>query len=225
MKLNFVKFLTFVILSASLGLAEAQVGSESAWQKVTEENGITVYRQEVPNSPIVAFRGIGLIDAPISKVVSILMDTSRKTEWVSSCKKAKDIKIISDYERTEYNYTGTPFVMKDRDFVFHALATLNKEKNQIIVSIKSTTDPSVPPTDDAIRGEVMDSQYILDIKDGGKKTLLQVDIFADPKGSVPKWIVNMFQRRWPIQTIKGIRDQAARSDVKDHEGVKKFFGL
>ena len=28
-----------------------------------------------------------------------------------------------------------------------------------------------------------------------------------PRGSVPKWIVNMFQRAWPKDTFKGIKKQ------------------
>ncbi len=46
-----------------------------------------------------------------------------------------------------------------------------------------------------------------------------VEIHADPKGSVPKWLVNLFQKGWPRNTIEGIRKQAAKADVKEHPVV------
>jgi hypothetical protein len=40
------------------------------------------------------------------------------------------------------------------------------------------------------------------------------EIHADPKGSIPTFIANAFQKDWPIHTIKNLRKQAQKPDVR-----------
>jgi hypothetical protein len=35
----------------------------------------------------------------------------------------------------------------------------------------------------------------------------------DPKGFIPSWIVNFFQKSWPLHTFEAIRIQAAKPDI------------
>src|SRR5690349_8969755 len=52
------------------------------WEKIREQDGITVFRREVPGSPVLAFKGEGVVPAPIEKVATIIFDTTRAPEWV-----------------------------------------------------------------------------------------------------------------------------------------------
>jgi hypothetical protein len=85
--------------------------------------------------------------------------------------------------------------------------------------MKSTTDPLAPPTD-YVRGEIMQSYFILTSLEHGTKTHISVEVHADPKGSVAKWIVNMFQKSWPHNTISRLRAQVAKPDIKEHIRLK-----
>ncbi len=192
------------------------------WEEISNDEGIRVWRKEVEGSPVVAFRGEAVIDAPIGKISAILADTSRKKEWVAKIEEAKDIHLISEFERIEYNHTGTPIVLKDRDFVFHAKARLDKAKRQMVLKLRSVEDPRMPPTE-YVRGRLLESSYILTSIENHTKTHLVVEIHADPMGSVAKWIVNLFQKSWPRKAIEGIRNQAAKKDVIINERVQKFF--
>ena len=51
--------------------------------------------------------------------------------------------------------------------------------------------------------------------EGGQKTLVVTEIHADPKGSLPTWVVNMFQKDWPVKTIRNLRAQVAKGDIKE----------
>ena len=192
------------------------------WEKVSDDNGISVARQEVAGSPLVAFRGEAVIDAPMAKVANVLMDTSRKLEWVSDIKEARDIRQINQFERVEYNHTGTPWPTTDRDFVFHATAKLDRANQSMTFELKSIVDPAVPETKN-VRGELKQSYYKLTSIANGTKTMLEVEIQADPKGAIPKWLVNLTQKKWPRKTIEGIRAQCAKPDVLEHPGIKAYF--
>ena len=192
------------------------------WEKVSDDNGISVARQEVLGSPIVAFRGEAVINAPIAKVANVLMDTSRKLEWVSDIKEARDIRQINQFERVEYNHTGTPWPTTDRDFVFRATAKFDRASKSVVFELKSIVDPAVPETKN-VRGELKQSFYRLTSIENGTKTMLEVEIQADPKGAIPKWLVNLTQKKWPRKTIEGIRAQCAKPDVLEHPGIKACF--
>ncbi len=185
------------------------------WEKVREADGIQVHRREIPGSPLIAFRGEGIIDAPIGKVGSVLVDVSRSTEWIDSLKEARQLRKVSESEYILWNHIGTPIVMKDRDFVTSTKLEIDTTTHRLIIRIKSVNDASAPVTD-FIRGEIYNSAFELTSIDGGKRTKLVTEIHADPKGSVANWIVNSFQKNWPYNTIKSLRVQVAKPDVKDY---------
>jgi hypothetical protein len=197
--------------------------ADKTWEEVSKDDSVLVHRKEIPGSDVVAFRGETVIDAPIAKVANVLIDTSRKKEWVFRIVEARDVRQMGLYERVEYNHTASGFfLVKDRDFVFHAKAELNKEKGQMVIRLKSIEEPSVPEQG-PVRGYIDNSAYTLTSLDNGTKTHLVVEIHADPKGSVPKWLVNLFQKSWPAKTLNGIRAQCAKPDVVEHAGLKEYF--
>ena len=207
----------------SLLIAASALGSiPRNWEKISDDNGISVARQDIPDSSLVAFRGEAVIEAPIAKVANVLMDTSRKLEWVSDIKEARDVRQINQFERVEYNHTGTPWPTRDRDFVFRGIAKLDRATQSMTFELKSVVDPLVPETKN-VRGELKESFYKLTSLDNGTRTRLEVEIQADPKGSIPKWLVNFTQKNWPRKTIEGIRRQCAKPDVYEHAGIKAYF--
>jgi hypothetical protein len=109
--------------------------------------------------------------------------------------------------------------MKDRDFVTRAKLEFDNAGKKVILKMHSVTDPLAPPTD-FVRGEIMESYFIMTSIDHGTKTHISVEVHADPKGSIAKWIVNMFQKSWPHNTISRLRAQVAKPDIKDHPRLK-----
>lgn len=208
--------------NAPTNSAEASA-STPGWKKVSEDKGIKTFRKDIPGSDIVAFRGEGMIDASIAKVAGILIDTPRKQEWVAKIVEAKDVRDMGPYERVEYNHTASGFfLVRDRDFVFHAKAEFDKPNNRITFNMQSVEDSLMPESDCCVRGYLGKSAYTLTAIDGNH-TYAEVEIHADPKGGVPNWLVNLFQKSWPRTTLENMRAQAAKSDVAEHAGVKTYF--
>src|SRR5258708_2555866 len=84
-------------------VAHADPAPLPAWEKIDDDDGITVYRREVPGSPVIAFKGEGDISASILRVASVLIDTSRATEWIDSLAQARTVKQLSEDEYIEYD--------------------------------------------------------------------------------------------------------------------------
>lgn len=220
MKLKNVALVTGLVSSLISVLAVASV--PSAWEELGNDDGILVHRREIPDSDIVAFKGEAVIDAPIAKVANVLIDTSRKLEWVADIKQAKNVREISEFERIEYNHTGTPWPVRDRDFVFHAKVELDRANKTVVFRLKSILDPSMPEAS-PVRGELKESSYTLTSIENDTRTRVLVQIQADPKGSLPRWVVNLTQKKWPRKTLNGIRLQVAKADVLENPAVKAYF--
>jgi hypothetical protein len=207
------------------GLAYADSPS-SKWEQFDEEDGIKMYRHDVAGSAIVALRGEGFVAAPITRVASVLVDRKRSTEWIDRLVKTKLLRQISDTESVEWDHIKTPTPLKDRDFVFKTTITTDPAKKKVVFSYYSVTDPLAPETDDYVRGTFKAGKFELTMatrknRDGTttRGTIVNAEVEVDPRGSVPKFIVNMVQKSWPHQTLTALRKQVAKPDIKDDARV------
>lgn len=186
------------------------------WEPLRDEDGIKVYRREVEGSPVVAFRGEGVIEAPIARVALVQMDLAHTPEWVDRLVGARVVAIESDTDFLTYSRVSAPFPVSDRDFLNHVHATY-APPSRIELRLQSTEDPRVPPGA-AVRGQLMGSTFEFTAL-GPTTTRVVCEIHADPKGSIPKWLVNQFQKAWAFKTISRMRQQVQRPDVVERAPV------
>ncbi|HTA88672.1 MAG TPA: START domain-containing protein [Polyangiaceae bacterium] len=196
------------------GLASANAPPASNWQKLAEEDGISVFGREVAGVSLLAMRGEGIVNAPILRVASVLIDTARAHEWVDSVAETRTLRQVSETEYVQWNHVATPWVLKDRDFVFSTKLELDPKASQVALNYHSVIDPAAPKTN-YVRGEFIYGKFVLTSVDGGKRTQVLAELLCDPKGSVAKWMVNMVQKDWPHSTIQRLRRQVAKPDVVD----------
>ena len=220
-------FASFVlVLVVSLGAphdsaAEPSAPNAPTWTKIDDADGIAIYRREVPGSDAIAFKGEGVVAAPLVRVASVIFDTARATEWIDSLVEARVVRRISDTEYIEYDHFGTPFVMKDRDFVTSNVLEYDAARQSITIRMRSTTDANAPPTS-YVRGELISSTFVLTPTADGKATRVSGDVHCDPRGSVAKWIVNYFQKDWPRSTLKSLRTQVAKPNIVENPAIRKL---
>ncbi len=222
------------LLAASLFTTLALAGAVQAdkpaeapqWEMFDEEDGIKMFRHDVAGSSIVALRGQGFVAAPITRVASVLIDRKRSIEWIDRLVKTKLLRQVSETESIEWDHIKTPSPLKDRDFVFKSAISTDPAKKKVTFSYHSVTDPLAPETDDYVRGSFKGGKFELTMatranKDGTKTkgTIVNAEVQVDPRGSVPKFIVNMVQKSWPHRTLTALRKQVAKPDIKDDPRV------
>src|SRR5690349_3393487 len=113
MRLPFVAA-SLVALFALTGVAHADTPAQAKWEMFDEEDGIRMFRHDVEGSSIVALRGEGFVEAPITRVASVLVDRKRSTEWIDRLVKTKLLREISETESIEWDHIKTPTPLKDR---------------------------------------------------------------------------------------------------------------
>ncbi len=212
---------------ATIGPAPASPKREGpAWEQFDQEDGIRMFRREVPGSDVVALRGEGFVEAPITRVASVLIDRKRSTEWIDRLVRTKVLRELSETESVNWNHIKTPTPLKDRDFVFKSTLTTDPQAKKVLMKYQSVTDSLAPITDDYVRGHFQQGKFELTMgqitrKDGTKVkgTIVLAEVLVDPKGSVPTFIVNLVQKAWPYKTLMALRKQVAKPDIKDDPRV------
>jgi hypothetical protein len=53
---------------------------------------------------------------------------------------------------------------------------------------------------------------------------LSIELHSDPKGWLPAWVVNLFQKDWARITIAGIRRQVKKPDLKAPAEFVTYLG-
>jgi len=212
---------------SALCLASSSVqskGQTGVWEKISEKEHLTIYRKEVKGSRILAFRGEGFLDATPTQVLSVLMDNARSPEWVASLKEARVIRHITEFKYIEYNLVSTPpLIMKHRDFVSLVTLEVDVDKLRLTLRFKSHVDLEVPEIKKYVRGSLNNSVFIMTGLEDGSRTFFEAEIHADPKGRVPRWLVNWFQKGWPKWTFKGLRKQLKKPDVFEDPKIRALL--
>jgi hypothetical protein len=176
----------------------------------------------LPNSH---FRGEALLHASIEKLAAVLNTPELRKEWVDSLADTHTIEKRSMMDRTEYVRSKVPWPFQDRDFVFRVQIQVAQSPYSIFIMMNSIDDAREPPRPGAVRGSILHAYYLL--RDASTPqvtaTRVVVEIAADPKGSIPSWIVNLTQKRWPNNTLHSLEKISRREDLVIAPEIKEFF--
>lgn len=192
------------------------------WEEVHRDELVTVYRMQVENDPVLALKGEGTLDIPMGKILSVVMDVERRAEWMEQVESAEIVKQFSPRDRIVYLHLDPPWPIRDRDAVLRETLEVDRANNKIVLHLKSVEDPARPKRDDRIRAHIRRATFELSPVDGGKRTAMVAESHADPKGSIPKWIVNLYQKRLPKKTLITLLKRVNALDVPEHPAAREL---
>jgi len=203
--------------------------NESAftWQQPSQADGILLYWSKVPDTDIVAFKGEGIVDAPMDKVATIIVDTTRGTEWIDGLVESKVLKSVSHTQFVEYDHQGVPFpfdqLISDRDFVSQVTVEPAPEVHGLTIRYVAAEYPSMPPTKKYVRGELRYCVFKLMPMTQANQTYVVAEVDADPKGHLAPWLVNFFQEGWPHTTFQNLRREAKKTNIEVFDWVDQLI--
>ena len=194
---------------------EKKVVSEK-WEEVLNKKSVTVWRSEVPGSPLVKFRGVTHIkEASIKKIITVVTDLKRRTEWQSRCRTAHRIQEMAPDNIIGYYRLIGPFMVSDRDVVFDAVIYAVPEERTIQIDFKQTDHLAAPVKDGVVRMPMLQGYWRFHYLDA-TTTEVTYEVHADPGGWVPTWIVNRASKNLPFHSLNGLQSQVAASGYEEN---------
>jgi len=163
-------------------------GGQADWNLKKDENGIKVYTRYAENSKLKEVKTVNVVESSLSGIVALLLDVKNYPHWIYACNEASTLKTINDHEEYHYQETRLPWPLSNRDMIWHF--NVIQDPATKIVSISNTSEPKfIPEKNGIVRVERVESTYKLTPLDGGRVNV-EFEIFVDPGGSVPTWLVN-----------------------------------
>ena len=180
------------------------------WKQIQSESDMWVYEAQVPGSDVVALKAEGIVNAPLEKLSAFLLDHAHTKDWVPQLDEHRILKSISADHYVEYVHIATPFIVKDRDFVNEVTITRDRSTELKWLEIDGhSIELAEAPQTTYVRGKVVQQVVRLERMENSQTRML-VGFHIDPMGSVPKWMVNAFNRGWPKKTFRTIQRKITR---------------
>ncbi len=188
-------------------------GYASEWKSVLNtSDGIQIFQKEAGNSGLIEFRGNGIVRAPLPVVATVIFDTGRRREWIKGLAESRILRWDGADDYIEYDHIDMPIFFSDRDFVSKIRIRFGRAGKELVFHYQASDDPSAPHTG-YIRGEVINMTFHLSSIEHDGSTRVDAEFLCDPKGWIPKWLVNFFLKDWPKDTFRNLRKEVLRPDI------------
>ncbi|MBT4162707.1 MAG: START domain-containing protein [Gammaproteobacteria bacterium] len=183
----------FLLLVVSIPAA----GTEDDWAERLDEDGIRVLARPVSGSKYQEFKATVELEATTAHVVALLQDNSACARWVFRCVGSTNIEQLSNTERYFHQVTDLPFPARSRDAVFHARIYYTPD-GSITIELQST--PNKLSQTKHVRIIETYGHYLLQPLDKGR-VLLTWQLYVDPAGVLPAWLVNSMLTDMPYKSL------------------------
>jgi hypothetical protein len=198
-----------LLLAGAPALPHTHIAIDDAtWRLESSSDGIALYTGSVPGVGIVPLKAVMTIPGTIEEVSLVLEDLSRRREWVSNLGGSVLLERTNDYDQTEYLRVNVPWPAVDRSALIRARITVSDDLERATIAAESVDSCAADTLPRLVRSKVYASTFQMTQK--GDHVEVVALVFIDPRGSIPKWIVNYFSRRVSRATLSGLRRQVAR---------------
>jgi hypothetical protein len=194
------KIIMILLVSCTCIMAYA----DTAWELKKDKEGIKVYTGSVPNSNIKVVKVTCILDARLSQLTALLLDTKAHEQWVYNTKTSYLVKTISAGHLVYYSEVSMPWPLTNRDIVAEMDITQELATKVMHVSANAA-EHYVPVNEGKVRVTVSKVTWTV-TPIGNNQLSVEYIGQADPGGSVPAWLVNSFSTKGPFETFKKLKE-------------------
>lgn len=207
------------LLVGGLALAGAAApAADDDWIPLETADGVRVWHKAVPGSEVLAFRGAATVDVPLARLVGVLARAGGGEDWVDRLAESRVLREIGEGRVLLYHRYDLTWPVQDRDYVLERALELDPTRKVVTATARSVEDPAVPPLECCVRALTDPTVWRFTQLAPGR-TAVEVEVFTDPRGSLPPWLVNAFQRQWPKNSILNLTARARRPDAPAYPPV------
>ena len=190
---------------------------EGKWELIKEVDGVTVYSKEVEGSDIKGIKGIFEVPYSCTYTFAVIMDNERALSWVDRMLESTVVTERDPFNHRMYIAMSTPFPFDDREFVYDRKISFDDKEDSIYVKLSSVEH--VKKDNGRLRANIYYSEQQFKKIKGGDSCLVTSQTHADPGGYIPSWVVNWYQKDWPVNTSIALKNELQKGPSLIHPDV------
>lgn len=220
-RMLFLMIMLFWLLPAAVPCFAEEVRT-GEWNEVSELDGIVGYTRWTSLTSVDEVMAVGTVDAPVAVIEAVLRDIPAQPEYMFRCVEAVVVDVPGMENRTDafcaYNRTGMPWPVDDRYGIARAEYLIDHQTGTLHIRAREIEGDFDVPVQNAVRMPLTRMKIVIvPLESGGCKMTYQV--LADPGGSLPSFVVNLFTKNLGIKTIAGIREMVKREKYRGAPSV------
>jgi hypothetical protein len=173
------------------------------WVLKENNDGVKIFTGEVENSKIKAIKVECQLDATLSQLVAVLLDVKNSEEWLYHTASNYIVKQVSPSELYYYSLVEMPWPVSNRDFIAHLKVSQDAITKVVTVDAPCIAD-MVPVKSKVVRIANSKGKWVLSPLSKGRVKVVYT-LHAEPGGSIPAWLTNMFVTQGPSQSFKKLK--------------------
>jgi START domain-containing protein len=185
------------------------LSAQEVWKLKLDKEGIRIYTRTLGDTKIKSLKVICTIEAELSQMAAVLLDIGRQDEWFYHTKSTV-LKRVSSSELYYYAELSFPVPFSNRDFIEHI--RLKQDSVSKIVTMEVENVPNYIPLKHGLV-RVMQSTCKWVVSPSGQNSIhVEFTLYADPAGSIPAWLINLFSVYGPFETFRNLRNQLKKPE-------------
>jgi hypothetical protein len=173
------------------------------WALKENNDGVKIFTRDVANSKVKAIKVECEVDATLSQLVAALMDIKNSEEWLYHTAGNYIVKQVSPAEVYYYSLVEMPWPVNDRDFIAHLIVSQDAATKVVTIDAPCVAD-MVPVKPDIVRIANSKGKWVLSPVNKGRVKIVYT-LHADPGGSLPAWLINLFVTKGPSQSFRKLK--------------------
>mmetsp|Transcript_9282 Transcript_9282/g.21533 ORF Transcript_9282/g.21533 Transcript_9282/m.21533 type:complete len:178 (-) Transcript_9282:22-555(-) len=172
-----------------------------------QSSGVHIFAQEIPNSPLRAMKGVGVINTTPEEIVMVTGDLDQKPKFDPMFKMGRvAVQYGVDASLAIENFSGVwPVAGREMCYV---RARVRLTNGVVVAWGTSVEPPDIPTTKGYVRADMVYGGFVLRPIEGGK-TLATYSVLVDLKGNIPGKMLQAVSQRQPL-VIARLRDFLAK---------------
>ncbi|NQY11360.1 MAG: hypothetical protein HRT71_17825 [Flavobacteriales bacterium] len=173
------------------------------WELARDNDGVKIYTKDSEASSFKAFKLITIIKcSDLAIPYGILKDIEKIPDWVQDVESIEVVKTLGPDHTIEYHKIGVPWPFSDRDMVIETSFVFDGD-----ISFRKILKQKLNFLDekeDYVRIKLLEGYWLFE-KINDNELRLTYEIIADPSGSLPSWVVNLFIVDGPFDTVTNLK--------------------
>jgi len=187
------------LLALAVSMIAPPLRAADDWEQISQKDSVTVERRPRPGSSFYELRARAV--CPVAP--QAFFDTVwNYRDYPAFVPYLKSLSVLEEHEGsgTLYQQIAMPLV-SDRDYTVHIARTIGADGRSWQIRFDSADDAGPPPGSAFVRARNIHGSWTIEPADGGRATQVTYQLYSEPGGAVPSWIVNLAQRDAPRELL------------------------